>query len=290
MGDLQPGVGYNLVQSPMGDSLEILFPPQVPYGPEQFKVEMQGDNVKVAKGRVIAQVLTSAPTTMTTEYDVQRFAVYPTSKLTDGSFPSSPYCSDDGFVQIQKYTPGATEEDPPTGSNSWGVYLIRNVSNTSEVGAVVMPFLAVMADGSDAETKSKPWNTTGQHGDLREYYLIREKQAVEITQPGGAVVYGGLLVSQHTAVQRYNCQRLKIASLNWYDSTGWVVTQHLIGTLYLPNNVYYAGELEYEHDDPAPDVDWPLNSAENEDWSDAWTGYEKHFNDGGYNRTAEILV
>lgn len=282
MGDLQPGVGYNVLQSPTGDALEILFPPQVPYGPEQFKVEMQGDNVKVAKGRVIAQVLTSAPTTMTTEYDVQRFAVYPTASHTVGSFPSSPYCSDDGFVQIANL---AAE-----GSDSWGVYLIRNVDNTSEVGAVVMPFLAVMADGSDAETKSKPWNTTGQHGDLREFHIIRELEAVEVTQAGGSVVYGSLISTQRNVVQRYNCQRLKIASLNWYDATGWVVTQHLIGTLYLPNNVHLYGETTYYSDDPAPDASWPLNSAENADWSGTWTGYEKHFNDGGSNRTSEILV
>lgn len=287
---IQPGIGYTVTCTPYGESLEIQFPEQGGGGLEQFQVEMVGDKVKVAKGRVIAQVLTSAPTTMTTEYDVQGFAVYPTGKLTVGTDTTSQYCSQNGNVEILKHTPGATEEDLPTGSNSWGVYLVRNISNTSEVGAVVMPFLAVMADGSDAENFSKPWNSTGQHGDLREFYLIREKQPVEITQPGGVVVYGGLLVSQHTAVQRYNCQRLKIASLNWYDSTGWVVTQHLIGTLFMPNNVQYAGELEYEHDDPAPDVDWPLNSAENEDWSGTWTGYEKHFNDGGANRTSEILV
>jgi hypothetical protein len=289
MGDLQPGVGYNLVQSPHGDSLEILFPPQKEYGPEQFKVKMVGDKVMVAKGRVVAQALTAMPTTMTLEFDVQGFAVYPTGKLTTGTDASSVWCSQGGDVEILKSTPGETEEDPPTGSNAWGVYLIRNRDGGGEGVLIDKPFLAVMADGSDAETYSKPWNTSGQHGDLREYYIIRQRQSVEITTPT-EVVYGGLIQSFHGAVKRYNCQRIKIASVNWYDATGWKVTQHLIGSLYMPNNVHFYGELDYEAGDDAPDIDWPLNSAENEDWSGAWTGYDKNFNSGGLTRTVEILV
>jgi hypothetical protein len=59
MGDLQPGVGYNLVQSPTGDSLEILFPPQqeIPAFSEyvnQFElkvdeVDIEGTLVKVLR-------------------------------------------------------------------------------------------------------------------------------------------------------------------------------------------------------------------------------------------------
>jgi hypothetical protein len=281
MGELQPGVGYNLVQSPHGDSLEILFPPQVEYGPEQFKVKMVGDKVMVAKGRVIAQALTAMPTTMTLEYDVQGFAVYPTGKLTTGTDAASVWCSQGGDVEIAN-----ANND---GTDSWGVYLIRNRDGGGESGNIDKPFLAVMADGSDAETKSKPWNTTGQHGDLREYYIIRQKQSVEITTPT-EVVYGGLIQSFHGAVKRYNCQRIKVASLNWYLSTGWVITQHLIGSLYMPNNVHFYGELDYEAGDDAPDIDWPLNSAENDDWSGSWTGYDKNFNSSGLSRTVEILV
>jgi hypothetical protein len=175
------------------------------------------------------------------------------------------------------------------GTDSWGVYLIRNRDGGGESGNIDKPFLAVMADGSDAETKSKPWNTTGQHGDLREYYIIRQKQSVEITTPT-EVVYGGIVQSFHGAVKRYNCQRIKVASLNWYLSTGWVITQHLIGSLYMPNNVHFYGELDYEAGDDAPDIDWPLNSSENDDWSGSWTGYDKNFNSSGLTRTVEILV
>jgi hypothetical protein len=288
MGYIQPGTGYNFVNSEDGASLDILFPDPTPYGPEQFKVDVLGNNLQVAKGRVVAQQLTSSPPTYTQEYDIQGFAVYPTGKLTTGSDANSVYLSQGGYVEIQKYTPGEGE-DPATGSDAWGVYLIRNVSNTSGVGPVIMPFLAVMADGSDADNYSKPWNPSGDRGDLREYYLIREKQSVEITTPSG-VVYGGLIQSLNAVVKRHNCQRIKIASVNWYDSTGWLVTQHLIGSLYMPNNVHFYGELDYENGDDSPAMDWPLNSAENEDWSGTWTDYTKNFNSGGLSRTVVIPV
>jgi len=286
MGLIQPGIGYNFVNSEDGSSLEILFPDVKTYGPEQFKVEMSGNNLRVAEGGVVAQLLTSSTITKTQEYRVQGFAVYPTDSLTTGTVDDSVWCSNDGYVEIEKYTPGEGE-DPATGSNAWGVYLIRNVDNIG--GPVIMPFLAVMADGSDAENFSTPWNNSGDHGDLREYYLIREKQSVEITTPSG-VVYGGLIQSLNAVVKRYNCQRIKIASVNWYDSTGWTVTQHLIGSLYMPNNVHFFGQLDYEAGDDPPNIDWPENSAENESWSDPWTGYTKNFNSGGLSRTVEILV
>lgn len=288
MGSIQPGQGYTFTDTEDGSSLQIQFPEQTPHL-EQFKVDVLGNNLQVYGGRVVAQQLTAMPTTRTLEYNVHGFSVYPTGKLTEGSDAASPWCSQGGYVEIQKYTPGETEEDPPTGSNSWGVYLIRNEGNIGDIGQVVMPFLAVMADGSEAETYSKPWNSSGQHGDLREYYIIRQRQSVEITTPTD-VVYGAIVQSFHGAIKRYNCQRIKIASVNWYDATGWVITQHLIGTLYMPNNVHFYGELDYEAGDDAPDIDWPLNSAENEDWSGTWTGYTKNFNSGGLNRTDEILV
>jgi hypothetical protein len=286
---LQPGNGYTLRETPEGVTLDIDFPitPE-PDNREQFCVNVTGNKVHVIEGRVIAQTLTATPSTSTTEYSVQAFAVYPTGKHTIGTEADSIWCSQNGSVEIDKFTPGATEEDLPTGSNAWGVYLVRNLDGGGEGGQTDRPFLAVMADGSDAETKSKPWNSTGQHGDLREYYQIRELQSVEITQ-GSTVVYGALLKSTHGAVKRYNCQRLKIASINWYDTTGWVVTQWLIGTLFMPNNVYYSGELSYETGDDAPDIDWPLNTAELEGWQGTWTGYEKNFNTGGLTRTTEIL-
>lgn len=288
MGYIQPGTGYNFVNSEDGASLEILFPEVAAYGPEQFKIEMDGDNVRVAKGRVVAQQLTSTPVTNTHEYDVQGFAVYPTGKLTEGTDANSVYLSQGGYVEIDKYVP-AEGEEPATGSDAWGVYLIRNVSNTSDVGPVVMPFLAVMADGSDAYTYSTPWYPSGEHGDLREYYLIREKQSVEITVPGD-VVYGGLIQAIGGYVKRLNCQRIKIADINWVSGTHWKVKQHLIGSLYMPNNVYFAGELDYENGSESPAMDWPLNTAENETWSDPWTGYTKNFNSGGLSRTVQIPV
>jgi hypothetical protein len=108
MGLIQPGTGYNFVNSEDGSSLEILFPDVTPYGPEQFKVEMLGNNVQVAKGRVVAQDLTSTPSTILHEFNVLGYSVYPTGKLTTGSDSSSPWCAQGGNVEILKFTPGET--------------------------------------------------------------------------------------------------------------------------------------------------------------------------------------
>jgi hypothetical protein len=284
MGLIQPGTGYNFVNSEDGSSLEILFPEVATLPPEQFKVEMDGDNVRVAKGRVVAQEVTNVPLTRLQEYNVIGFAVYPTDKLETGTDANSVYVSDGGYVEIDKYVP-AEGEEPATGSNAWGVYLIRNVDNTGDEGPVVMPFLAVMADGSDAENFSTPW----ENGLEKSYYLIRRMEQVEVTV-GEELITITSQVSLSAAVNRNQCQRLKIAAINWADATGWTVTQHLIGTLYMPNNVHFQGEFQYEDPDPSPSVDWPLNTAENESWSDPWTGYTKNFNSGGPSTTENIPV
>jgi hypothetical protein len=142
-----------------------------------------------------------------------------------------------------------------------------------------------MADGSDAENFSTPWESGVEKG----YYLIRQTEQIEVTV-GEELITVEVQVSLSTLVNRNQCQRLKIAAINWADATGWTVTQHLIGTLYMPNNVHFGGELQYEDPDPSPAVDWPLNTAENESWSDPWTGYTKNFNSGGPSTTENIPV
>lgn len=278
MGFIQPGTGYNFVNSEDGASLEILFPEVATLPPEQFQVEMDGDNVRVAKGRVVAQDLTLKPTTALHEFNVLGYSVYPTGKLTNGTNSSSPFCNQGGHVEILKYTPGEGE-DPATGSNAWGVYLIRNYDSTGGAyGYTGNPSLAVMADGSDAENFSTPW----EGGIDREYITIRSVQTVVIEQPSESVT-GALVIAHHCAIKRYQCQRIKIAAINWTDANGWTVTQHLIGSLYMPNNVNVECEIDYEAYDEEgeptvpPDIDWPLNAAENESWFDAWSGYTKVF-------------
>lgn len=289
MGDLQPGVGYNVYQSPVGDSLEILFPPPPdPNGPEQFKVEMYGDLVKVAKGRVVAQVLSSSTQTCLAEYNCLGFAVYPIDSLTVGSDANSPWASQDGSVEILKDTPGENPEDPHTGSDDWGVFLIRNVDGGD--GQPERPYLAVMALNSEAYTYSEPWSDGATQCDKRCMYLVRSYHQVEVpVYPEGTVV-GKIYVGAVMTIQGYNCQRLKIAHLTWVVDR-WVITQNLIGTLYMPNNVHFCGEVGIDLDNPDPQpTGWPIYATENGLYQGTWAGYTKNFNQGGPTNTTQLSL
>lgn len=273
MGELQPGVGYNLVQSPHGDSLEILFPPQVEYGPEQFKVKMVGDKVMVAKGRVIAmQSVTTSPMYSSqqalTEFNVQGFAIFPTGSRHEGAdIPNSIWASD-GYVTIQKLTPGETEEDPATGSNTWGVYIVRNQLSSSG-GDGTFPLLAVIANDSDAYTKSTafPTDTEGHYN----WDCYQQTLGITIEGEGG----GNLLVNMlNYALGNYAAERVKIASIVWEDGM-WKVTQLLIGTLTLPGYIG-GGEIQWVDSlPPYPSTTLPGYKSACDDWFNPWTGYTK---------------
>jgi hypothetical protein len=282
MGLIQPGTGYNFVNSEDGSSLEILFPDNVAYGPEQFKVEMYGDNVWVAKGRVIAmQSVTTSPMYSSqqalTEFNVQGFAIFPTASRTEGSdIPNSIWASD-GYVTIQKYIPPAGEE-PASGSNTWGVYIVRNQC-ASTGGDGTLPLLAVMADGDDAHTKSTayPTDTEGHYN----WDCYQQVTAVTVEGEGGGS--GNLMVSMlNYALANFAGERIKIASIV-YENENWKVTQLLIGTLTLPGYIG-GGEIQWVSTLPTyPSATLPGFKSTTDAWFAAWTGYTKFLTTGsGY--------
>jgi len=289
MGTVQPGVGYNVIDTADGSSLEILFPDQTNNGPEQFKVEMWGDKVQVAKGRVIAMhSLTSSPVYSSQqallEFNVQGFAVYPTGSRTEGAdIPNSIWASD-GYVTIQKYVP-AEGEEPAYGSNTWGVYIIRNqAEGGGNQGS--LPVLAVMADGSDAYTKSTAFPTDTE-GHYRWAAWIQE---LSVTVEGEGGGYGSLKVSGNNyMLLNYAAERIKIASMVWEDDT-WKVTQLLIGSLTLPSYIGCAPTI-YSLDPPPgyPGGTYPAFASTNNDWWGAWSGYTKCVT-GGCGYTTNVVA
>jgi hypothetical protein len=87
-------------------------------------------------------------------------------------------------------------------------------------------------------------------------------------------------LNQDDKLVNYNCQRVKVATVQWNtDTNAWDVTQHLIGTLTLPDQMVSTGTLRYEYDPMGtpPWSTWPLFSSKNDDWNGAWTGYDKSF-------------
>lgn len=289
---IQPGIGYDVICTPEGESLVINFPDDLGGGGnEQFRVALGaipavGETpaktiVRVVRGRVLCRQGTNIPVPFPhqmNEYSVNKFAVYPTDKLTTGTNASSEWASNDGYVEINKFV-AAEGETPASGSNTWGVYLVRNQFE-SESGAPGMPYLAVMASGSDAETKSRPWYPEPDGDTIAwKHVFIYKTINVATLDPPYEVTFNGE-ISQDDKLQNYNCQRVKIATLQYDTETNtWSITQHLIGTLTLTTQEVHNGTIRWDNDsvDTPPWATWPLYSNKNDDWNGAWTGYTKTF-------------
>ena len=242
--------------------------------PEQFETRVLASTeegvwqVQVALGRVIVGGGRQA----VGEYDVQAFAIYPTGSLTNGSDSESPYVNQGGYVEIAN-----ADND---GADSWGVYIVSNPSEGN------YPMLAVIADGSDADTKSQPWTTRVAWIDVCPYTV-----SVITTPTPPYEVYlksYDTVSSQHQA--NYNCQRIKIATLYW-DSvhSNWIVRQWLIGSLTNPSIEWWNGNREYNSDDGIPS--WATTTdyqTEQDAWLGTWTGYYK-WNGSGAHPSTNIL-
>lgn len=285
---IQPGVGYDIVSTPLGDSLVINFPePAGASDAEQFRVIIgsapavgetpEKTFLRVHKGCVLSRTFTNPymafPHAMR-EYTVKNFAVFPTGKLTEGADDDSEWASKDGYVEIQKYSEGSG-----TGSNTWCVYLVLNQFE-SETGEPGKPYLAVMVPGSDAETKSRPWypETDGDAIAWKHVFVYKQVNVATLDPPYEITFNGE--VSQDDKLMNYNCQRVKIATVSYdTESESWSVTQHLIGTLTLTPQSVSLGTVRWDNDseDTPPWATWPLYSDKNEDWNGTWTGYDKVF-------------
>jgi len=262
MGELQPGVGYNLVQSHHGDSLEILFPPQVEYGPEQFKVELIDNNVRVAKGRVITQDVWEGTykDATTVEFTLDGIWAYLTGSKTAGSDSTGPWADSGAQYAIAN---AASE-----GSDYWGVYIVRQPLN--KVGQKHTPELVIMSTDSDAYDKTTPWGEADTTDSIR-LYTICNATSVEVD----GVSAGDFVTSfdANPSQYNYNCQRVRVASIVWSDGR-WNITQHLIGTLTLPNVIQHYGTA-VGVDGARPDTYWPNYETECDNWNGSWTGYTK---------------
>jgi hypothetical protein len=272
MGYIQPGTGYNFVNSEDGASLEILFPEVTPYGPEQFKVQMLGDKVMVAKGRVITQDIweDTHKDATTVEFTLDGIWAYPTGSKTVGSDSTGPWVDSGAQYAIAN---AASE-----GSDYWGVYIVRQPFN--KVGQRHTPELVIMSTDSAAYDKTTPWGEADTTDSIR-LYTVCNATSVEVdgTPIGDFVTSFDANPSQYN----YNCQRVKVASIVWSDSM-WNITQHLIGTLTLPNVIQHYGTA-VGVDGARPDTYWPNYETECDNWNGSWTGYTK-----ASSPTASVIV
>ena len=260
---MQPGVGYNLTTGQAGITLTI-DDPQLAGDPEQFRVTViktgSGYGVQCRKGFVLGERYRASDPWAHSSYkaEIRKYYCYPDGSKTVGPFTEakdSPLVDLGGYVQIQ---PASVEG----GADSWGVYVIGCASTEEPI----LPYLAIFADGSDADDKSDYFNGLSSQINFKHLQTL---ELVEVETPTGTTYLtiqgiGGL------AVLNYNCIRYKVATLTFEGST-FLVEQHHLGPMSIPYPVNYQGL--YTANDPAPSP--PAYDTELTDWLGAWTGYTK---------------
>jgi hypothetical protein len=262
---IQPGAGYNFITS--GEATALTVDPVWQFWGlgDQFEVTAakaaDGYQVQCRKGFVLWNTYyASAPWAHGgIKAEVQRFYCYPDSSKTDGNAATSddsPFVDRGGYITIQ---PGSVEG----GSDNWGVYII----GCADVEEGIRPYLAIFADGSDADTKSDYFNGSS---DQVIFKHLQTLELVEVETPTGAE-YLTIQGIGALAVINYNCIRYKIASLTYEDGT-FKVVQKFLGPMKVPYPVNYQGL--YTANDPAPSP--PAYDAELTDWIGAWSGYTKN--------------
>lgn len=266
---MQPGYGYTLSAGQNGTSLTI-DDPQLAGDPEQFRVTVMrtgsGYGVQVRKGFVRSPLYKRyAPWFQTlAQFEVQKFYGFPDGSKTTGPFATpeeSPLVDLGGYVQIQ---PASVEG----GSDNWGVYVIGCPGVDTED---FRPYLAIMAEDSDADTKSEPFEV----GQAITWFILYNSVGRFINTPAGTeyIVFYEVVGS---APRNYNCQKWKVADLTWDGST-FIVTQKHLGPLALNSPVIFAG---WSILDPAFPPAWypvPYYEAEFLAWNGPWSGYTKDF-------------
>jgi len=287
--------GINFVDSGSGTTYSTpadLYEP----GFEQFTVNVNGNGsnwtLNIAKGRVLFR---SNPYTTTTvagclkEYSLDALGVWPNGETYVGDYPSSPWIDKGGYTNIFK--PG-----DDGGHAEYGVYIIAN--NNKAFGGTLSestPYLAVMPVGGDAEIKTRPWvNEAGC--DRQLLFNIIEQVNVAIEQPGPPPYYEPIMVSgylpqsYYVQLQNYACQRVHVATVKW-DTIGlvWNVTQHLVGPITIPYNVFNGGTYAFDPSLGSP-PSWfttPYYSDKQQDWEGTFVDCEK-WGGSGANPTQEV--
>jgi len=277
MGQLQPGVGYNLIQSPHGDCLEILFPPQKEIEPLQFEIfkrgklptdtETSAQRIAVASGRVMGSAYPYDTKFFTFEYNVDNFNIFPVGSYSAGSITNSKFVSQNGTVKITN----ASED----GADRWLICLVRLTDQGNTTDHV--PQLAVIGLSSDADNKSRPF--ISGYDDSVTWCTKITTNTVDVVTPTGTESLT-LLTDSSIGMVNYNCQRLMIGDLTWNSgSQSWDLKQYLIGSLTFPNNIQTLLSLTWDSSSgsPAPWASFPAYNTERTDWQGSWSGYTKNY-------------
>jgi hypothetical protein len=293
---LQPGVGYSFKQSSGGTVIDVnpVWSPlanivqtnNVPGGGGETVVITDDNKAIFSRMRVICRSANSSLTSCLREYNIVGMAVYPTGSKTAAT-----------TVNTDLIDEGATFTlVPPTSPSTTKTYVFSVILNHYNVYSGVLsagvPYAALMELDNDAYTKTTPW--LGEDGcDRQEWVNAFEIKAVTIDIPDAPYeVDGNLEISQINKLKNYNCQRVRVATISWNSTTSqWVVTQHLVGPITIPFNIFYVGPYRWENNDDFTPPSWWTTP----DYADKQSDWEGNYSDstkwsGGTNPTQSITV
>jgi len=257
--------------------------------PQQFQVKMNGNDLYVARGRVICRKADTAttypgseggfPTNCLREYDVRAVAIWPDDSFVEGTEPTSPWMDDNGYFTL---TP------PEEGLKQYGVYLVMNQYNVYEgTLSAGTPYLAIMELNGDAWNKTQPWGGE-DFCDNQNFFQISRLSLLSIPNPSDPydpelattfwVTHADTIDTESFTpmpykLQNYNCQRVPIALIGWdAEKEDWSLTQYAIGTITIPYNIFYNGLYEIKTSETDPSwIDTPLYDNKQNEWEGLFT-------------------
>lgn len=269
--NLTPGeADYNISQRVVGS---ITWPDYIPAVPlRQFEVvvppvdseTVDPDSIQIVKGNIIWTNSRWGYTRMdggsmfnpVLQGEAKKVWVYPTGSLTDGGDSASPFMNNGGRIHLERGT-------------TYFVYIIGNQDSEAAGSSLGNVTVAVIADGSDANNKTKPFDS----GYMGRNWATAATPFLEVD----GVVYGlgGIDVSSNWPYN-FNCQRYLVATVFW-NETRWVVNQQLFGPVTLSDDLIYMGCRYVVMEEPG--APWPRDFLDQQnDWSGAWSGYTKDGN------------
>lgn len=260
------GLGDPIVQQRVVGA--ITWPPYIEpkkYQPFEVVVAPQGDEVidpdsiQIVKGDIIWNNSKADDFTANSEPDfVPPFQgqaikawVYPSGSLTPGDDSNSPFINNGGRFHLERNQ----------------VYNLFIIGNQDWAGTGAMwgnVSLALIADGSDAYEKSKPFYA-GYMGRVWKYPF----ELYEVST--GNYIYQPFI--QGWALD-YNCQRYLVARI-YHNEVKWVVDQRMYGPVTISDDLAFRGFFFLPIGGSLPPRIW---QDKQDAWGGPWSGYVKDGN------------
>jgi hypothetical protein len=260
------GLGDPVVQQRVVGA--ITWPPYIEprkYQPFEVVLATQGeetidpDSIQIVKGDILwnnskANNFSGTPETVflpPLQGQAIKAWVYPTGSLTEGTDYGSPFINNGGRFHLER-------------NEVYNLFIIGNQDSLTAGSQFGNVTLALIADGSDADDKTKPFKA-GYMGRTWKwaFYPSGSPETGYVQQPA---LEGSPL--------DYNCQRYLVARI-YHNEVTWVVDQRLYGPVTISDDLAFGGFFFLSEGGSLPTRAY---QTEQDAWGGAWVGYTKDGN------------